>query len=51
MMKGDLPRIRGWMQAAGYDGAHEVEIFSALDWWKRDPEEVLQVCKDRHRAT
>jgi hypothetical protein len=30
---------------------HEVEIFSTLDWWKRDADEVLRVCKERHRAT
>jgi sugar phosphate isomerase/epimerase len=45
----DLPRIRSWMQRAGYAGSHEVEIFSELDWWQRDPDEVLQTCKDRHR--
>jgi sugar phosphate isomerase/epimerase len=44
----DLPRIRSWVEAAGYDGFHEVEIFSALDWWERDPDEVLATCKDRH---
>ncbi|HEX5093014.1 MAG TPA: sugar phosphate isomerase/epimerase family protein [Burkholderiales bacterium] len=47
----DLPRIRGWMEAAGYGGAHEVEIFSTLDWWKRDADEVLQVCQARHPRT
>ena len=45
----DLPRIRSWMQHAGYAGFHEVEIFSELDWWRRDPDEVLKTCKDRHR--
>jgi hypothetical protein len=45
----DLPRIRGWMEDAGYRGAHEVEIFSARNWWTRDPDEVLQTCKARHR--
>ncbi len=45
----DLPRIRTWMQHAGYAGFHEVEIFSELDWWQRDPDEVLKTCKDRHR--
>lgn len=45
----DLPRIRSWMEAAGYRGAHEVEIFSAGNWWKRDPDEVLATCKVRHR--
>jgi sugar phosphate isomerase/epimerase len=44
----DLPRIRGMMEAAGYAGFHEVEIFSKLDWWQRDPDEVLAICKDRH---
>jgi sugar phosphate isomerase/epimerase len=44
----DLPRIRGMMEAAGYAGFHEVEIFSKFDWWLRDPDEVLAVCKDRH---
>ena len=43
----DLPRIRSWVEGAGYSGFHEVEIFSELDWWKRDPDEVLQTCKDR----
>jgi sugar phosphate isomerase/epimerase len=46
----DLPRIRGWMEAAGYRGPHEVEIFSANDWWKRDPDEVLATCVERHRS-
>jgi sugar phosphate isomerase/epimerase len=47
----DLPRIRGLMERAGYEGAHEVEIFSKLDWWQREPDEVLATCKDRHRRT
>jgi len=44
----DIARIRGWMEQAGYAGFHEVEIFSQLDWWERDPDEVLEVCKTRH---
>jgi len=47
----DLPRLRGLMEGAGYAGFHEVEIFSKLDWWQRDPDEVLRWCKDRHLAT
>ena len=43
----DLPRIRGWVETAGYAGFQEVEIFSELDWWKRDPDEVLRTCKER----
>jgi sugar phosphate isomerase/epimerase len=44
----DLPRIRSWVERAGYRGFHEVEIFSELDWWRRDPDEVMATCKDRH---
>jgi sugar phosphate isomerase/epimerase len=43
----DLPLIRSWVEAAGYRGFQEVEIFSELDWWKRDPDEVLRICKQR----
>jgi sugar phosphate isomerase/epimerase len=43
----DLPRIRSWVEAAGYAGFQEVEIFSELDWWQRDPDEVLRTCKER----
>ena len=45
----DIPRIRGWVEAAGYRGACEVEIFSAENWWQRDGDEVLRTCIDRHR--
>jgi sugar phosphate isomerase/epimerase len=45
----DLPRIRSWMEAAGYRGSHEVEIFSANNWWQRNADEVLLTCKARHR--
>ena len=45
----DIPRIRGWMEAAGYGGYSEVEIFSAEDWWTRDGGEVLDTCIARHR--
>ena len=43
----DLPLIRSWVESAGYAGFQEVEIFSELDWWKRDPDEVLRTCKER----
>ena len=43
----DLARIRGWIEDAGYTGFQEVEIFSELDWWQRDPDEVLRTCKER----
>ena len=45
----DLPRIRGWVEAAGYTGFHEVEIFSERDWWQRDPDEVLRTMQERHQ--
>jgi sugar phosphate isomerase/epimerase len=43
----DLPLLRSWVEGAGYAGFQEVEIFSDLDWWKRDPDEVLKTCKER----
>lgn len=46
----DLPLIRSWMEAAGYRGLHEVEIFSETNWWKRDPDEVLATCIKRHQS-
>jgi sugar phosphate isomerase/epimerase len=46
----DLRAIRQMVEAAGYAGRCEVEIFSAENWWKRDPAEVLQVCLERHRT-
>jgi sugar phosphate isomerase/epimerase len=44
----DLRLIRSWMEQGGYRGFHEVEIFSANNWWRRDPDEVLATCKRRH---
>lgn len=45
----DIPRIRGWVEAAGYRGFNEVEIFSARNWWTRDPDEVVETCIARYR--
>ena len=45
----ELKKIRGWVEAAGFDGFSEVEIFSALDWWQREGGEVLDTCIERHR--
>jgi sugar phosphate isomerase/epimerase len=47
----DIPRIRSFLERADYAGMHEVEIFSELDWWQRDPDGVLETCKDRHRRS
>ena len=44
----DIPRIRGWVEAAGYRGFNEVEIFSERNWWKRDPMEVVDTCIERY---
>ena len=45
----DIPRIRGWVEDAGFEGYSEVEIFSADNWWKREGGEVLDTCICRHR--
>jgi sugar phosphate isomerase/epimerase len=46
----DIPKIRGWMEAQGFAGYSEVEIFSAGNWWQRDTGEVLDTCIARHRS-
>jgi sugar phosphate isomerase/epimerase len=46
----DLKRIRAMVEATGYAGHIDVEIFSAQNWWKRDPDEVLRICLERHRT-
>lgn len=43
----DIAALRAAVDAAGYGGPIEVEIFSSRDWWQRDPDEVLQVVKER----
>jgi sugar phosphate isomerase/epimerase len=46
----DIRRIRGWVEAQGFAGYSEVEIFSAANWWQRDHSEVLDTCIQRHRG-
>jgi sugar phosphate isomerase/epimerase len=46
----ELPRIRGWVESAGFAGYSEVEIFSSEHWWKRPTDEVLETCIARHRS-
>ncbi len=46
----DIPRIRGWVEAQGFAGYSEVEIFSTANWWQRPHEEVLDTCIARHKA-
>lgn len=37
----DNRKVRAWLEAGGFDGAVEVEIFSSRDWWQRDADEVV----------
>jgi sugar phosphate isomerase/epimerase len=46
----DFRAIRRMIEAAGYHGPQEVEIFSADNWWKRPGDEVLQICIERYDA-
>jgi sugar phosphate isomerase/epimerase len=43
----DVPGLRRQVEAAGYKGLIEFEILSR-DWWARDPDEVLAICKASH---
>jgi sugar phosphate isomerase/epimerase len=45
----ELKPIRAAVEAAGYGGYSEVEIFSQ-DWWSRPIDDVLQTCIARHRS-
>jgi len=46
----DIRRIRGWVEATGFAGQVEVEIFSANNWWKKDGDEVLRTVIARHQS-
>jgi sugar phosphate isomerase/epimerase len=46
----DLKGIRRAVEDAGYAGPCEVEVFSAANWWTRDPDEVLDEMVKRFRA-
>jgi sugar phosphate isomerase/epimerase len=45
----EIRKARALMEACGYDGFAEVEIFSE-HWWSRPGDEVLDTCIARHRA-
>jgi sugar phosphate isomerase/epimerase len=45
----DFPSIRAMVEAAGYRGIQEVEIFSE-HWWSRPGDEVLATAIDRFRT-
>ena len=46
----DIPKIRGWVEAEGFAGYSEVEIFSTGNWWQRGSGEVLDTCIARHKT-
>ena len=43
----DIAAIRQAAEAAGYRGFAEVEVFSARNWWRRDPADVLDTVVER----
>jgi sugar phosphate isomerase/epimerase len=45
----DIRSLRSAVEAEGYSGYCEIEIFSN-DWWGRPIDEVLQTCIERHRT-
>lgn len=44
----DIRRVRAAVEAQGFAGYSEIEIFSN-DWWSRPMDEVLRTCIERHR--
>ena len=46
----DLKSIRKMIEDAGSTAPVDVEIFSANNWWKRNPDEVLRICAERFRS-
>jgi sugar phosphate isomerase/epimerase len=45
----ELKKIRGWVEAAGYAGFAEVEIFSDR-WWSAAADDVLDTCVVRYQS-
>jgi sugar phosphate isomerase/epimerase len=45
----DIKSIRAAVEATGYAGYSEIEIFSN-DWWAKPIDEVLKTCVERHRT-
>lgn len=43
----DIPHLRKCVEMNGFKGLNEVEIFSANNWWKRDPDDVLKTIVER----
>ncbi|MBD3376809.1 TIM barrel protein [candidate division KSB1 bacterium] len=45
----DIPQIREWVEQAGFEGFHEVEIFSNR-WWQADQDEFLKAIIQAYRT-
>lgn len=45
----EIPKVRGWVEAQGFSGFSEVEIFS-YRWWELDTDAILRTCIERHRS-
>src|SRR6266704_965755 len=45
----DIRSVRCAVEAQGFDGYSEIEIFSNK-WWEKPMDEVLQTCIERHRS-
>jgi len=45
----DIKRLRAAVEAQGYAGYSEIEIFSN-DWWSKPMDEVVRTCIERHRT-
>ncbi len=43
----DNRAIRSWVEATGFTGPSEVEIFSEDGWWQRDPNELVATIIER----
>jgi sugar phosphate isomerase/epimerase len=45
----DIRSMRAAVEAQGFDGYSEIEIFSN-DWWAKPMDDVLRTCIERHRT-
>jgi sugar phosphate isomerase/epimerase len=45
----DIRSVRAAVEAQGFAGYSEIEIFSST-WWERPMDEVLRTCIERHRS-
>ncbi|MCA6110115.1 sugar phosphate isomerase/epimerase family protein [Bradyrhizobium cenepequi] len=45
----DIKSVRAAVEAQGFAGYSEIEIFSN-DWWSRPMDEALRICIERHRT-